>query len=239
MFVTRYIDESVAQGITPVFTYYMIYQSLPGGGSEQQAVLTNLNNTSTMQAYWADLKLFFQTAGAFPNKKVVLHVEPDMWGYVQQVAGNDNAASVPAKVSATGVPEVAGLPDNVAGLAQGIVRLRNQYAPNVILGYHVSVWGTGVDIALSDPSDGQVDALGNRAGAFYNSLGAAFDVAFGEFSDRDSAYMVHGPEQGAAVLVERRRLPPPCPVHLAVRGDQRQADGACGRSRSATRRCGR
>lgn len=190
MFVTRYVDESVAQGITPVFTYYMVYQSLPGGGGEQSAVLTNLNTTATMQAYWADLKLFFQKAGAFPNTPVVLHVEPDMWGYVQQVAGNDNAASVAAKVNATGVPEVAGLPDTVAGLAQGIVRMRNQYAPNVILGYQVSVWGTGVDIALSDPSDSQVDALGTRAGAFYTSLGASFDVAFGEFSDRDSAYMV-------------------------------------------------
>ena len=225
MFVTRYIDESAAQGITPVFTYYMIYQSLPGGGSEQQAVLTNLNNTATMQAYWADLKLFFQTAGARPNKKVVFHAEPDMWGYVQQAAGNDNAASVAAKVHATGVPEVAGLPGNVAGLAQGIVRLRNQYAPNVFLGYQVSVWGTGVDIALSDPSDSQVDALGNRAGAFYTSLGAAFDVAFGEFSDRDSAYMVIYPVQGAAVLVERRGLPAPCAVHLPLRGHQRQADG--------------
>src|SRR5690606_17297898 len=117
------------QGITPVFTYYMIYQSLPGGGGEQAAVLTNLNNTATMQAYWADLRLFFQRAGAFPSTRVVFHVEPDLWGYVQQTAGNDNAASVPAKVSATGVPEVAGLPDNVAGLAQGIVRLRDQYAP--------------------------------------------------------------------------------------------------------------
>jgi Purple acid Phosphatase, N-terminal domain len=189
-FVTYYIQDSLAQGITPVFTYYMIYQSLPGGAGEQSAVLANLNSTSTMQAYWADLKLFFRRAGAFPNKPVVLHVEPDMWGYVQQRATNDSGASVAAKVGSTGVPEVAGLPDTVAGLAQGIVRLRNQYAPNVVLGYHVSVWGTGVDIALSDPSDSQVDALGNRAGAFYTSLGASFDVAFGEFSDRDAAYMV-------------------------------------------------
>ena len=32
-----------------------------------------------------------------------------------------------------GDAELAGLPDNVAGMAQGIVRLRNQYAPNVLL----------------------------------------------------------------------------------------------------------
>lgn len=188
-FVTYYVEDSVAHGITPVFTYYMIYQSAPAVGSgEQQKVLSNLTNTATMQAYWADLKLFFQRAGAFPNARVVLHVEPDMWGYVQQVASNDNGASVTARVGSTGVPEVAGLPDTVAGLAQGVVRLRNQYAPNVVLGYAVSVWGTGVDISLSDPSDSQVDALGSRAGAFYTSLGATFDLAFGEFSDRDSAF---------------------------------------------------
>jgi hypothetical protein len=187
-FVTYYIQDSVANGMTPVFTYYMIYQSAPGGGGEQSAVLGNLNNTSTMQAYYADLKLFFQRAGAFPDRQVVLHVEPDLWGYVQQVASADNAASVAAKVGSTGVAELAGLPDSVAGLAQGIVRLRNQYAPNVLLGYHVSVWGTGVDISLSDPSDVQVDQLGNRAGAFYTSLGAHFDLAFGEYSDRDSGF---------------------------------------------------
>jgi hypothetical protein len=167
---------------------------LPGGGDEQSAVITNLNTTTTMQAYFADLRLFFQRAGLESGAKIVLHVEPDMWGYVQQVADQegtrDDARSIPAKVGSTGVPEVAGLPDNVAGLAQGIVRLRDQYAPNVMLGYHVSVWGTNVDIGISDPTDAEVDTLGNRAGAFYNTLGASFDLAFGEFSDRDSAYMI-------------------------------------------------
>jgi hypothetical protein len=33
-----------------------------------------------------------------------------------------------------------------------------------------------------------VNALAARAAAFYNSLGANFDVAFAEFSDRDSAF---------------------------------------------------
>ncbi|MGE3272564.1 MAG: hypothetical protein AB7P40_27730 [Chloroflexota bacterium] len=197
-FVTYYIQDSVANSVTPVFTYYQIYQSSPGGGSESQAVLGNLNNTSTMQAYYADLKLFFQRAGAFPNNKVVLHVEPDMWGYVQQAAGNDNATSVAAKVASTGVTELAGLPDNVSGLAKAIVRLRDTYAPNVILGYHLSDWGTGTDISLQDPSNSQVDQLGDRAGNFYNSLGANFDVAFSELGDRDAgfdqAYNNMGPE---------------------------------------------
>ncbi len=119
---------------------------------------------------------------------VVLHVEPDFWGYMEQRASGDNAATVPAKVSETGIAALAGLPSNVSGFARAVVRLRDTYAPNVVLGYHVSVWGTGTDIALQDPADSMVDTLAARAGAFYNSLGANFDIAFGEFSDRDSGF---------------------------------------------------
>lgn len=183
-----YIQESTAAGIIPVFTYYMLLQSLPGGGSESDADFNNLNNTATMTAFYQDLILFFQKAGAFPGQKVVLHVEPDLWGYMQQRATGDNAASVSARVSETGVPQLAGLPSTVAGFARAILRLRDAYAPNVILGYHISVWGTRTDIALQDPPDATVDALAQRAAAFYASLGANFDITFAEFSDRDSGY---------------------------------------------------
>src|SRR5579864_7002666 len=83
-FARFYIQDSMANGIIPVFTYYMILQSTPGGGSESNADFTNLNNTATMTAYFNDLQLFFQKAGAFPGLKVVLHVEPDLWGYLEQ-----------------------------------------------------------------------------------------------------------------------------------------------------------
>src|SRR5262245_25154621 len=185
-FARFYIEDSVANGIIPVFTYYMLLQSSPGGGSESAANFTNLNNTSTMTAYYNDLALFFQKAGAFGGQRVVLHVEPDLWGYMQQRSTNDDAKTVPAKVSETGIPLLAGLPSNISGYARAIVKLRDTYAPNVILGYHISVWGTGVDIGLSNPPDAQVDSLGGRAAAFYNSLGANLDIAFAEFSDRDS-----------------------------------------------------
>jgi hypothetical protein len=187
-FARFYIQDSVANRIVPVFTYYMLLQSLPGGGGESDAVFTNLTNTATMTAYYNDLRLFFQKAGAFPSQRVMLHVEPDFWGYMEQRAGSDNASTVAAKVSETGLPQLAGLPSTVAGFAQAIVRLRDAYAPNVALGYHISVWGTNVDIALQNPPDATVDALAGRAAAFYSSLGAVFDIAFAEFSDRDSGF---------------------------------------------------
>jgi hypothetical protein len=187
-FARFYIEESAANGIIPVFTYYMMLQSAPGGGSEAAAVFTNLSNTATMTAYYNDLKLLFQKAGAFPTQKVVVHVEPDLWGYMQQRATGDNATTVPVKVSETGIAELAGLPSNMSGFARAIAKLRDTYSPNVSLGYHISVWGTGNDIVLSNPSDATVDSLAARAAAFYNSLAANFDVAFAEFSDRDSGF---------------------------------------------------
>jgi hypothetical protein len=197
-FARFYIEDSVAHSIIPVFTYYMMFHSLPGGGGESQANFTNLNNTATMTAYYNDLKLFFQKAGAFPTRKVVLHVEPDLWGYMQHRATADNAATVSARVSETGLSELAGLPSTVSGFARAIVRLRDAYAPNVVLGYHISVWGTGNDIILSNPSDATLDTLGTRAAAFYNSLGANFDIAFAEFSDRDAAFYQHQYGDGGA-----------------------------------------
>ena len=190
-FARYYIEDSVANSMIPVFTYYMMFQSLPGGGSEPDAVYTNLNHTATMTAYYNDLKLFFQKSAAFPSRQIVLHVEPDLWGFMQHRATGDDARTVPAKVSETGISELAGLPSTVSGFARAIVRLRDAYAPNVVLGYHVSVWGTGVDIGLQDPPDATVDALATRAAAFYTSLGASFDIAFAEFSDRDAGFKQH------------------------------------------------
>jgi len=188
-FVTYYVQDSVANGIIPVFTYYQIFQSSPGNGQgEVNGVYNNLQNTATMAAYWNDLKLFFQRAGATPNNRVVLHVEPDMWGYVQQRSTGDNAASVSAKVGSSGVADVAGLPDNMSGFARAVVKLRDQYAPNVILGYHMSIWGTGVDIQWSQTNDATTDGLATRAGNYYNSLQANFDITFAEFSDRDAGF---------------------------------------------------
>ena len=122
------------------------------------------------------------------RRTTVLHVEPDLWSFLQQKATNDDATTVPAKVGSSGQADVAGLPDNVAGFAKAIVRLRDRYAPNVIVGYHFASWGTGTDILYSDPSDATVNSLGVRTARFEQSLGARFDIAFTDLSDRDAAF---------------------------------------------------
>ena len=173
-FVSYYVADSAAHQVTPVFPYYQLLQSSPStGGDEKARDLSNLANHTTMAAYYNDLRLFFQrAAGATP---VVLQVEPDLWGYIEQATGaNDDATTIPASVASSGDPALAGLPDTASGFARAVVRLRDQLAPNVILGYHLSVWGTNHDIGIENTSDSQVDVLAARAAAFYRSLGASF-----------------------------------------------------------------
>jgi len=190
-FVTNYIADSAASSFMPVFSLYEIRPSLPGIKNADEAAgdLLNLRTKATMRAWFAELRTFFDRASA-AGGPVVLHVEPDLWGYIERAAHGDSAASVPVQVAATGFADLKGLANNAAGLAQAIVHMRDLYAPNVILGYHVSVWGTGEDISRSDPTDAHVDELAAQSAAFYRSLDANFDVLFAEFADRDSGYAV-------------------------------------------------
>src|SRR5262245_43301806 len=136
-FVTAYVAESAAAGIVPVFSYYMLREAAPGNAlPEADGFLQNLATADTMRAYFEDLKVFVRRAGAFPCLPIFLHVEPDLWGHAQGRATGDVASTVPALAGGSGLPELDGLPDTVSGVAQAIVRLRDRYAPNVLLAYH-------------------------------------------------------------------------------------------------------
>jgi hypothetical protein len=99
-----------------------------------------------------------------------------MWGYLEQAGDTALARSI----------------------AQRVVRLRNGLARNVVLGYHLSDWGTNTDLAIQNPGAAQTRRLAGMAAAFYKSLRTPFDLVFSEFSDRDSGFKQHiygaGPE---------------------------------------------
>jgi hypothetical protein len=163
-FASMYVQDSWRHDVLPVLTYYMLLQSKPGGGGEAQADIGNLQNAQTMAAYWQDVTLLFgRIHGAKP---VVVHVEPDLWGYLEQ-AGDVSLASA---------------------FAQKWIALRDRLAPNVILAYHMSGWGTKHDIVYEKPSDVTVRAYATQSAAFYNALHAHFDIAFEDFSDRDAGF---------------------------------------------------
>ena len=185
-FATLYARESFAAGQIPVFSLYTIHQSLPGR-DDGSSDLGNLRNKATMRDWYADARLLFERLGKF-RKPIVVHVEPDLWGYGQQASLRDDASTVPAAVASSGDDELAGLPDDMSGFARAVIRLRDRHAPHVLLAWHLSIWGTRTDVSIQDPPNRQVDAIAKRSARFFRSLHAPFDLTFAEFSDRDAAF---------------------------------------------------
>jgi hypothetical protein len=188
-YVSEYIAESEAADVVPVFSYYQLRQSQPGAGNGEESAgdLENLANRSTMRAWYEDLKLFFAQA-ASATGPVVLQVEPDLWGYIEAASKHNDASSVHVAVASSGMPDLKGMPNTATGLAQAILVLRNNYAPKVIVAYHDSSWGTGLNIQSSHPTRAQVQGMAERSVAFYRSLDARFNALFTETSNADAGY---------------------------------------------------
>jgi hypothetical protein len=177
-FVRNYCNASDRLGTIPVFTWYQICQSKPGGQAgrgEAGGIRMNVGNAGTMREYLADVLGFMRTAGGY-GKPVVLHVEPDLWGFLRlapEFRPND-PARIRVLVKSSGLPEVADCPDTAAGLGRAFQVLRDRFAPNVLLAWHASKWGN------PDP----------KAFAGFVKACGAWDLVFTDPSDRDSAWKI-------------------------------------------------
>ena len=171
-FATYYIQESIAQRHDAgVHLLPDAASRRPGGGSESDGDFTNLNNTATMTVVLQRPEALLPEGRRLPDNAVVLHVEPDMWGYMQQRASNDNAATVPAKVAATGIAELQGLPNTVAGFAQAIVQLRDTLRAERDAGVPRQRLGHGRRHRDLEPVRRAASTRSRaRAAAFYTSL---------------------------------------------------------------------
>jgi hypothetical protein len=186
-FASDYISESANNGYLPVFTYYQLLQSTPAaGGNEYEQDFNNLNNPSTMNAYYADFKLLMDRIN-LSSKTVLVHIEPDLWGFLQK--RSTDPYNVTASVASSGYADVAGYPNNAAGFAKALVGLRDKYAPKALLAYHISPWAsTSGDLASNTSADFNVAVAAQETAGFYNQTGANFDLLFYDISDRDAGY---------------------------------------------------
>lgn len=180
-FALLYMNASFSQGMIPVFDYYQLRASTPNPGSENPD--PKLQNASTMNAYFADFKLLMDKCKQY-NKTVIVHIEPDFWGFCQSVHGNDPSV-IPVAVASSGYADVSGFPNNLPGFAQALVHLRDLYASNCLLALHASHWAAGYDLILNS-ADPVVQAT--KTSNFFNALGASFELLFHDPSDRDSGF---------------------------------------------------
>lgn len=188
-FVRDYLQDSEALNAIPVFTYYQLLVSEPAAGSDEQTkVLSNLANPRTMASYFADYSLLLRRL-APSTKTVIVHLEPDLSGYAQQVAltKDNDASSVPAAVASSGFVGLGDLPNNYRGYQQALVRLRDQIAPRVLLATHVSAWSAGHDVALAKDPKLDVEGIAAKTTAFLSSAGVS-ELVFLDPADRDAAF---------------------------------------------------
>ena len=186
-YAADYARASAAAGYVPVFSYYQLQQSLPRrGATEAERDLNNLADPTTMRAYYADFRLLMRSLAASGGTPVV-HVEPDLWGYLQQ--HDATATGTVASVRSSGDPDVDREPDNAAGFAHALLDLRDRYAPNVLLAIHASAWGAGPDPIVSTARFDPLP-LAQKTARFLRTLdrdGRGWDLVFHDLVDRDAA----------------------------------------------------
>ena len=143
-------------GAVPVFTFYELLeigQQAGLTGEESDVVQQVLASPSLMSSYFDHFVVVLKALASEPAP-VIVHVEPDSWGFMMWsfgIEGNGDASSVPVMVQSSGYADVAGFSDDAGGIGKALLKLRDQYAPQIRLGWHASNFreGTGGDVVSS------------------------------------------------------------------------------------------
>jgi len=183
-FVIDFVSETADLGGAPMITYYIWYSV--AGDVEGAAEIAALADGPSVAAYLADFQFLLQILADL-EIPVIVHVEPDLWGYGHQV--DDDPSQIAVALAAADAPECGSQPDTFAGFAACMLALADAIAPNVLVGFHASAWGAGADALINDDPEFDLAAHAEETAAFMSALGAdGADVVVVEMSDRDAGY---------------------------------------------------
>ena len=134
-YATVVLNQAKTLSAIPMFSYYQLAYEFE---VKNYGILTS----SALHQYLLDLRLLFQKIAAY-NGYVLVQLEADFWGYLQQYAVtlNTPAANIAAKINYSDLPECTTLPENVGGLFSCIIKMGKTIAPKVKFGFHASGWG--------------------------------------------------------------------------------------------------
>ncbi|MDM7322750.1 MAG: hypothetical protein P3W87_005650 [Gammaproteobacteria bacterium] len=161
--VTSWQGQSLRQ--RPWLSYYQWFYA--AGYKEGAAEVQALNDAQRLRNYLDDWRFLLQQVGTTP---VILHIEPDLWGFVRDQ--NADPHQLPAPVRQAAGMDCQDQEDSVAGLARCMLKMARIYAPQAALAIHASPWyyhmpgdaqaltqfmkelvGEQADIWVTDPSD--------------------------------------------------------------------------------------
>jgi hypothetical protein len=181
-YVRNFVSTAKGNSQIPMFTYYQILQA--SGATEGAGEVAAANNAAFMARYFADFRFVLQNIG---SDTALVHIEPDFWGYAEQV--NSNPHSIPAAVASANSTDCAGTENSIAGLGNCVIAMARKYAPKVRIGLHGSGWGTDIDVLANTSASLNVPAEAKKLADFLVACGAATgDFIVVDASDRDAGY---------------------------------------------------
>ena len=139
-------------GFIPGIHLYNMGFGHAGGDS---GILTEVQTASWTKEYFTEFKALMTRAKAF-GKPVIVMLEGDSFGYLENQSSNN--PGVMAAVASTNMPELASLPNTLAGFGMAFLAIRKSVgAYNVAMGPDTPYYAANGDIMNFAPSD--MDAL--------------------------------------------------------------------------------
>ena len=181
-YVRDFVAGEQALSQIPMLTYYQILHA--SGAGEGAPEVAAAANASLMGRYLADWRFVLQAIG---QSTAFLHIEPDFWGFAEQV--NEDPHAIPAAVASANPTDCAGQENSIAGLGRCMIAMVRKYAPNARVGLHGSGWGTRIDVLQNESPALDVAGEADKLGAFLAGCGAGqADFVVVDASDRDAGY---------------------------------------------------
>ena len=195
-----FINATLAANLIPVVTYYNHLNSLPSEGTHEiDRVINNLRNNTTMLAIYEDIQLVLEICSEF-NDKIILHVEPDLFGFIEKSARADNVSlsNFQASVASSGYSQAQNLPNTAVGYALTLLKMRDTYASNVLMAIPFSNWANkGITNNNNVLTEATIRQRAEETGQFFSEMGltpntthniSAWDLFFFDTNGRDAAY---------------------------------------------------
>jgi hypothetical protein len=184
-YAVNFIRGVRARGGIPMITYYV--RLTVSGGQETGTELDALNDATRVRRYLADWRFLAARVKEATDDPVILHVEPDLWGYGQSRRGND-PTTIPVALAGADAA-CAGLPNHFGGLARCMVAIAAAVAPNARVALHVSPWAAQFDAFLDNGPSFDLLGHADRTAAYVNALGATGSPLWVvDMSDRDAGF---------------------------------------------------
>jgi hypothetical protein len=161
--------------------YYQLLQAskVQEGGPE---VNVAAKDQAFMARYLADWRVLMQAVG---STKTLVHIEPDFWGYAEQL--NEDPHALPAAVASANPTDCGTQENSIAGMARCMIAMTRKYAPNAMVALHASSWGTKMPALYNKNPAFDLNGDATKLAAFLLKCGAdQGDAIVLDIADRDA-----------------------------------------------------